>query len=327
MQYSHICNLFKAQSSRQGALFIKTAVFIVTCLFIIYALEHKSVAASDIYQQFLLKKGTLHILLIIVILLLPVNWALEALKWQYLVKKNETISLLKAYEGILTGVTLGFITPHGIGDYAGRLLQLSGSNRFKNTGYLFLNRLAQLYITLVCGGIALIYFLAVKEQAHPFILYTSAFFIFATNVLLSLILFYNRFLLKSLKNWKFFRPAYRYVSGLRKLEFHEVVRILIYSGVRYGVFSLQFVLLLIYFEVTPDWLYLFMGVAFVFLVKSILPAFFDFGVREAAALYFFSGTAQTGQVLAASVGLWFINILIPALFGLCLLPRMKIFLR
>lgn len=327
MQYSHINKLFKDRWLIYWPWLLKGCIFLLACLFIAEALKHKPVLAWEAFLRLLFKTNANYLLLLEVMALLPFNWILEALKWQFLVRKNEQITLSESFEGILTGVTLGFVTPNGIGDYAGRLLLLSGNNRLKNLGYLFLNRMAQLCVTLLFGGISLLYLMNVREHVPPFLLYLSAFFIGGMLVFLFMALFLNKSIVKILKKTNMLQRFYPYFAGLGKLRAAETGRICLYSTLRYLVFSFQFILLLLYFDVSIDLFQMGMGVAFIFLAKSLLPTFFEFGVREAAAVYFFSSASQTEQVLAASVSLWLINIVIPALAGLCFLPKMKFTLR
>jgi uncharacterized membrane protein YbhN (UPF0104 family) len=68
-----------------------------------------------------------------------------------------------------------------------------------------------------------------------------------------------------------------------------------------------------------------MGVAFVFLVKSVIPTLFDLGVREFSAVYFFSKFGFSPEpVMISSLILWIVNILIPSLVGTFLVFDLKI---
>jgi hypothetical protein len=322
MQYSHIYKFFKTEEHAVWSQLIKIFIFSATCFFIVYALNNHSVHTSGVIRQLFFKQNANDLLLLLVLMMLPANWGLEAMKWQFLVRKNEKMSFMKSFQGILSGITLGFITPNGIGDYAGRILQLRGKNRMKNIGYLFLNRLAQLYITLLPGGISLIYLLILKD-VHPAIIFSCTFLIVMVNLSLFLLLIFHKFILQTVQKCRIVSPVYSYFSRLGQLSPGEICRIFLYSGLRYFVFSAQFVLLLLYFGLPANIPYLVMGIAFIFLAKSVLPSYFDFGVREAAAIYYFSGLEKVDQVLAASIALWLI--LIPSFLGLFFLPRLKIF--
>lgn len=63
-------------------------------------------------------------LLVVVILLVPANWSLEALKWKYAISKLENISFWKAIKGVLTGLTVSTVSPNRVGEFFGRLFYL-----------------------------------------------------------------------------------------------------------------------------------------------------------------------------------------------------------
>jgi hypothetical protein len=69
---------------------------------------------------------------------------------------------------------------------------------------------------------------------------------------------------------------------------------------------------------------LFTGVAVIYLITTIIPSISlaEFGVREVVALQVFQveGEAELG-VLYASILVWFINILLPALIGQVIILR------
>lgn len=105
----------------------------------------------------------------------------------------------------------------------------------------------------------------------------------------------------------------------------EVIRVLIISMFRYLIFSVQFLLLLLFFEAGNDVALFITGIAFIFLAKSVVPTFFDFGVREASALYFFGHFYfEDEKIIFASLSLWIINILLPALIGMAMIFKLKI---
>ncbi len=59
------------------------------------------------------------------------NWALEARKWQLLARPIVTLGYWQAYRGVLSGLALGLVTPHGLGDYLGRIVQFDHTDRTK----------------------------------------------------------------------------------------------------------------------------------------------------------------------------------------------------
>jgi uncharacterized membrane protein YbhN (UPF0104 family) len=266
------------------------------------------------------------IVLIIPFLLFPLNWSLEAIKWKYLIFKIERISFFRSLRGVLSGVTLGFVTPMGLGDYVGRILQLNHKERAKSLGAVFVSRFSQFYITLVFGSSALIIVLFKLKDFNLFVTYLTVLLIVLTNILFVVLLVFHQKVIWVFKDLNFINRIYPYIEIIATYSFKELGYVLLLSLFRYLVFTTQFVFMLYFFGVSKDLGILFTGVNFIFLVKSIIPTFFDLGVRESSAVYFFSDFAgMSDKVLFASLSIWIINIIIPAVLGVFLIFRIKIF--
>jgi hypothetical protein len=67
--------------------------------------------------------------LIAALLGVALNWGLEAAKWKRLLRNTESVSLAKAYRGVLTGVAFTLFTPNRIGEYLGRIWHLAAESR------------------------------------------------------------------------------------------------------------------------------------------------------------------------------------------------------
>jgi len=266
-----------------------------------------------------------HPVYIVLILLMPLNWTLEAIKWKALLKPVMKVSLGAAIKGVLTGVALGFVTPHSLGDYVGRIGQLQAQNRLESVGAILLGRGAQFLATLGFGlfGMGLWYYLDSGGLAA---------WIFPSTVL-ALSLMAGSFFMarKSFVSFcgRVWPASKRYMDVMRHYSAMEVASIIGYSILRYLVFAFQFTFLLYWLEVPLPLFTLWCGVTWVFLAKSVLPAFnflSDLGVREFSALYFFGMfTIPIAPILAASLAVWSLNILLPALVGALFINQMKLF--
>jgi Lysylphosphatidylglycerol synthase TM region len=262
--------------------------------------------------------------------LIPLNWGLEALKWQGLSRKVERISLVQAYRAVLVGICLGFITPNRLGDYAGRILELRSRQRLEAVGAVFLGRFCQLLITLTAGSGGVVYFAAhIQALAVPAgILPGLVIGLVALNLGAYLVLFNPRIILAMVAAMPFLNRFIAYLSVIGRYKRGELGLLLTWSALRYLVFMSQFLLLLKAFGVKPGWLPMAMGVASTYLVKSVLPsfnAFTDLGMRELSAMYFFALLGQDkALVMSASLSLWFLNIAVPSVAGLLLVWRIKL---
>jgi hypothetical protein len=87
-----------------------------------------------------------------VILLVFVNWGLEARKWQLLMKGIQPMNFITAFKSVLCGVTLSLNTPNRIGEYGGRILFVNDGNRLKAVTLSIAGSISQLIITLDNGA-------------------------------------------------------------------------------------------------------------------------------------------------------------------------------
>ena len=296
--------------------------------YLTYVLHRRESHLTDLYQQWRGNGATgQYGRLALLIPLGLLNWSLEALKWQLLARKIAHIRWNEAFQGVLAGLALGFVTPNTLGDYAARLWMLDQRNRLEAVGAVMLGRVAQLYSTLLVGLLALVYFARVQLPARPE-LAIAAIALCAILLLAGVGVALNRRFVRLLPRFRVTRPLARYLRVLETYRPAEVFAIAGLSLLRYGVFSGQFFLLLRIFGISLPPLDAFTGIALVYLAKSVVPALHflsDLGVREVSALYIFDFYhAAPAAVLAATLSLWLLNMLLPALSGSFLLWRLKI---
>lgn len=324
MQFTQIIGKISSPSELTYRL-VKIAVFISLLGYTIWILEKKNILEQPFLSEILVFKGINAAIFIAVLFLLPVNWGLEAVKWKLLVSNNGKFSFTESLKGVLTGVALGFATPHGLGDYFGRILQLNIHDREKLVGSVLLTRLSQFSVTLIFGLFSFLYFFHLRFNEDPLISYLIvSISLFALVLFFGLLTFHHQFLMIL----KLFPFIWKYCRALEDYSRADIFRIFLFSILRYLVFSLQFVLLLFIFNVSNDPWILFLGVNFVFLAKSIIPTLFELGVREYAAVYFFSAFALSDyDIVQASLCLWIINLLFPAIIGMFLVFKLKLKLK
>lgn len=311
------------------ALIIKVAVFIASVLIICWTFFYQKIDSVNLLLSYQYIEETNLFLLLPVLILLPLNWFLEVNKWRFLISPIERLDYQKASEGVLTGITLGFITPNGIGDIAGRILQLSGKERVRGIGAIFMNKISQFYITLFFGSVSFLFFVSnwfsFQYQIIPFIL---IFFILITNLLFIFPLYNVKAFYYWIKNTSYLKKFSKYFAILKQYEKQDISYVLLLSLVRYLVFTAQYILMLYFFKVELPLFILLIGVFFIFLAKSVIPTLFELGVRETAAVIFFGYFGVSAQnVLLASISIWIINLLIPSLTGLLFIFRIKLISR
>lgn len=261
------------------------------------------------------------ILISIVILLMPLNWILEAIKWKLLVKKKHTITIGEAMKGVLSGLTLGFVTPHALGDYAGRIFQLRNDKRGEMVGSVWLGKVLQMTVTSAFGLFGVLTFNkygGVEFSLWRWLLITGVFVIFFIVLAMVALKVKNRL-------FKWVRFSFRIILSYTR---DEIISLLLIAIIRYLVFSMQFILLLMALNIELPLHKLFAGVSWVFLFKSIIPSFnfmSDLGIRELSALTFFDVfNVSQSAIVTGSLLIWTINILFPVIVGSYFVIKMKI---
>ena len=86
-----------------------------------------------------------------VILLMILNWSVEAIKWKALMERLNPISFKSALDGVLAGISTGLITPNRIGNFIGRTQLLDKELRTRATLLTFLSNLSQFVPSIFFG--------------------------------------------------------------------------------------------------------------------------------------------------------------------------------
>ena len=271
----------------------------------------------------------------IVIILVFVNWGLEAKKWKLLITPVQPMSFFTAYKSVLSGVTLSLNTPNRIGEYGGRILYVKEGSRIKAISLSIAGSISQLIITLLMGCGGLVYLLFFQNVHAVPVMGLSVFWIqillfISSSVTAVLILFFFRlsWLIKLIEKIPAAGKFVQYINVLEEFTPKLLLRLLSLSFFRYLVFVIQYVLLLQVLHVEILWIDGFWIITILFLVLAIVPSFAiaDLGIRgkfstELLSIY----SANTVGIIGTTFGIWFINLFIPALLGSILILSIKIF--
>jgi uncharacterized membrane protein YbhN (UPF0104 family) len=264
--------------------------------------------------------------LFLLLLLVPANWALESLKWQGLAKKAIPITFSEALRSTLTGLAIGVAVPAQLGDTLGRVGSLRSSERLKAIGAAVVSNGIQFYVSLLAGGISW-YFIKDTLNAPTWISSTILFITLILVVAGVAIAYFRKSLLIGDSNKKWLERFRSYLEVIAYYTLGDLARALILGLLRYLVFLFQFVLAISLFNTALDWVEITAGVALILLAKTLIPAlnvFGDLGLREFTALYVFKNYSMLPEkIVAATLLIWFINILGPLLIGIVLVWRYK----
>lgn len=258
--------------------------------------------------------------------LMLLNLALEGKKWQMLAGSAEPLSYARALASCLAGAALSIITPNRLGDYPGRIMYLRRQNTFRLISVSVLGSFAQLLTIFIYGTAALTYY-CVK---HPGPWWPLPALV-ASGVLMILLFWcYWRFesWLPLLNKIKWLQKYKIYAQLLMRFSPKEQLTILCISLLRFGIFTAQYLVVLYWMKVQVPVMDGFFLSALFFWVIAVVPsiALAELGVRGQVGLFLFGMySANTIGILSATVGIWLINLVVPAVAGSLLLLRMKTF--
>lgn len=278
---------------------------------------------SGIFQQFSNNNVLQLPAIVIGIAFLPLNLLLETIKWKMLVDKKELITWTEAWKGVFAGITLGMITPFQLGDLFGKATSLKKLNKRDGSITAALGSITQLFVTIIIGlcGLALLLFKLNIVNASIAILMLLLIVVFALTSIYGLGAIPNLvFKIKSEK-WK---SLLQILNAYSKLLINRLVLL---SFLRYVVFSTQFFLFALFFQIRIDWPLLIACITVVLLIQGLFPSFIliEFGIRGSVALFVFGlFTIQLQEILATTYCLWFLNKCIPGIIGWFILSKYKV---
>jgi len=270
----------------------------------------------------------------LVFILLFVNWGLEARKWQLLVSHIQQFSFFKAFRSVLSGCSVTMLTPNRVGEYGGRILYVEEGNRIKAISLTIVGSISQLVVTMVmgCFGLFILRFFSHNNESSPNVLpdfWSSILLYLSVSVTVFLLLFYLRlgWLVKLIEKIPSLQKTIKHISVLDEFDSRQLARILFLSFIRYLVFVGQYILLLKVMQVDISNLICFWLISVFYLVMAIAPTigFIELPIRAKASWEIFKFyTTNSLGVGTAALGIWLINLVIPAIIGGFLILSVKI---
>jgi hypothetical protein len=253
---------------------------------------------------------------LIAIALIPVNWGIEALKWKIITTPVESLSYTRASRSVYSGVCLGNLAPGRATEFVAKILFFQPENRAKITLLHFANGMIQLSVTILAGLAALLYRLQATMSGAAWLPILAVALSVVVLVAMVLLLFnLNRFM-----NW--FTKRFNTSAEITAFNYPLTVQLFFnlwsWSVLRFSVFTLQFMLILLLFANTPFTLTTLACILLYFFFTTVIPMFsvIEAAVRAAIALAVFNGLGMNETALAlASVSIWMVNIIVPSIAG------------
>lgn len=250
---------------------------------------------------------------LIVLMMMPVNWLLEAMKWRTLLSIHLQVSFVRMIRAVVGGVALSIFTPGRIGEYGGRILFMPVKSKWPVAISTLMGSLAQNLVGFSSGIIACLFLF----KGLP------GFKILGIVIILVAgISFFNlKMVIRKISALNIHPVFKKLVLNLNYIDDYSpmiLVRALGIALARYVVYCNQFVLILHAFEPGIHADVLFLGVSAIYLFQTLvpLPPLADVMARANIGLILWSGTGMSElSISLASLMIWLINLLIPAMIG------------
>ncbi len=297
------------KNQRKMFLFLKMILFI-GFLFLLY-FQLKGIHWSQTPE---IKN---HWYLLLAFFLVPLNWLLEYKKWDETLHFSSIQLGLKAKtQAFFAGIVTGMLTPNMLGNFIGRLYYVPWKKRMDIVLLTMFTNYGQFFASIVFGILAI-----VLLQPHFLYLDDTAILIGAVFIGLFLLwLFFNWALVLY---WVLSKPSIFALS--ERLSEKKIFswRILFWSLLRHGVFTVQFLLVLISFGLDFKLNHILL-IWEIYLLVTLVPSPFlgKIGIRDSIAVWVFGFSGVDSYlVLVSSLFIWLINLLVPTLFGLLICKR------
>ncbi len=263
--------------------------------------------------------------LIVVFLLMFANILLEALRWRTLHGPFARRSLFFDIETTLLAMAYGNSTPGNVGEHAARAVGYDDKAVAVSASLLasIIQTCVISFVGIVSG--AIIFFTERELPVLPSVVALVACFVTVIFILLCVVR-YRKSLSDSgvggSNKVVFFVDDIIFNAG-RYANRRVIFRATVINVVRFFVFSFQLFVLLFAYSPCADYnLFLcYLLVLFYYFVVTFVPRIniIDIGVKGNLAVLIFGGLLPYGNISAAVLTIWVINILIPSFCGLIIL--------
>lgn len=320
-------------SKKTLSFLIKIGIVFFSFFFIYNELDNDNLGDVNFNViLFYLKQN--YFLVICVVLMMFFNWLVESIKWKFMIKKIENISVLTSLRAVFSGITVSSFTPNRIGEYGGRVFCLEKCDRIQAVLITVLGSMAQLLTTILFGSLAFLILYESVIAESIFVMMNleissySFILLFIINLSLLFLFFNVATLFNYLGRFRYFNFFRKYINVISMFSHGDLLKVLLLSFLRYFIFSCQFLILLYIFDVHIDLNESIFAVMLVFLLITLTPtiAIAEIGVRGSVALFVFGiFSNNVVGILSSTFILWIINLIIPAIIGSFFIFSLKFF--
>lgn len=292
---------------------IKLSIVVGACYFIYHKLAYNDNLNFSVFIAFLMRYDVFLLKNILFVLFLSIfNWFFEILKWQNLVSSIKNVTFFEAFKQSLAAHTASLFTPNRIGEYGAKAIYFKKPERKRILLLNLFGNMSQMSTTLLFGSIGFFLFIfKYNIDISP----VKLFYLITLTALITV------FIIFFFKQKKFQIKGFS-IQGIKtfileissKIHYNNVI----FSVIRYLIFSFQFYYLLRLFDVDASYFNAMIVISTMYLLSSIIPTIFVFDVvvKGSIALYLFSFIGVNELTILSIVTLmWILNFVLPSVFG------------
>lgn len=299
------------KSKQYGLIALKVLILSLTFGYIYHKLNSDTTISFREFINTIRSDANRWLYWIIFIALAGTNWFFEIIKWKTVVSGIQKITIPEATKQSLAALTVSLATPNRIGDYGAKALYYPREKQKQILLVNFFSNLIQMGWTFFFGVLGL--FITSQKIELPWS--TSNVIILSLVLITFIVLGYlfrkKELLIKGLSVAK----TTRYIKKLPRVVISKTI---LFSLIRYAIFSSLFFLLLNYFGAQLTTVEAFPLIFVMYLLVSVIPTIFilDVVVRGGVALWLFSqiGISEL-TTLSTVLAMWLLNFVIPAIWG------------
>jgi hypothetical protein len=231
---------------------------------------------------------------------------------------------------VLSGITFSLFTPNRIGEYGGRILYVDARHAWHAVIASITGSFAQNLVHITAGLAAAVLLIGTVIELPETT--GTGLWVFSICVICMIwfCYFYLPEIARILSSWtppRILRRPWKALDHLVHTSRRQLTFALCFALIRYTVFSLQYILLLQFFQVDIPLYWLVGGVALIYFMQTSmpLPPFVDLIARNELGILLWAGFGVSAfSITAAGLTLWILNLGIPALFGLLAIAAVNV---
>lgn len=258
------------------------------------------------------------------VVLMPLNWFVEGVKWKQLVDTVYPIALRKACASVLAGLTAGFFTPNRIGDPVGRIIMVAPGKRTECAALSLVGIMAQNFATFMFGIAAGIMFMSSRSISIAgndvdVQIYAGVF-----AILFAILYFVLPYICRKIKNSFGEGRVKRLLSAVGSVTPALLLKVGVLSMLRFVIYCTQYFFMLKFFAVQIEAAQAMVLLPLNYLLITITPsvAFSEIGIRGSyAALIMGTVSDNIAGAALAGIAVWLLNYVLPMIVGSLLMLK------